>query len=822
MCCLDQPTLQNSPTFFEANIGVPICEQAGLDSSTSPEQEMPPLLIEHGPAVLKNSSLIESGNYVVNGQHFYKAIRTLELHKLNCSESNNGYMELISSSVADMVWKMEFRCSSCQEVAVVRSQSNEKSPAAVRKSDNLTLTEKAVWGFASIGSGHENMEEVLTSMEIKPVCAKTFRRCESKLGQKWRDMLFESMSEAGRAERDLAIRCGDITDSGVPFITVIVDGGWSHRSHGHRYTANSGVACVIGAKTKKLLDLGVRNKYCSMCEYRKARNLDPGHDNCFKNWDGPSSSMETDMLVKSFQRSKELHGLEYHTLVGDGDSSVYFKLKTSVLYGRAIEKIECANHAIKNYTKRLFAIQKESLEMKKTFNINIIKRLKTAARGAIIHHCENKDVNSLKDDLRNGPHHVFGIHISCKPYFCTKCGETTELNEVQKNACDKARFVLQPLIAKSSQLVTNMTSNAAENYMALVAKFTGGKQINRGKRGSFTHRTNAAALDFQLGPNWHYQAMKTISNKSPAAIVKRTGQKRERTRISCRRSLFLSRMKQKNKTTAKTSKEQARKIESGSHDYGEMAMQLDMEENEMQALKVQKLKQLSLSAEEIAILEINTRGQRENEKWHAERKDRLTASNFGLVCKRRSTSKWSIVAKKLLYDQYRSRAMEYGTENELKAIEHFQKKTGLTVDPCGLFVHSTYGFLGASPDGLVGADSIIEVKCPKSAEKMTIREACEKLKKFYIDKNTLKLKENSDYYFQIQGQLQITGRNTCYFVVWTPKDLHYEIIKRNDDFWETFMIRKLIFCYKEVILPELLDPRLMRSLDIREPDRTKF
>ncbi|XP_066900771.1 uncharacterized protein [Halyomorpha halys] len=50
----------------------------------------------------------------------------------------------------------------------------------------------------------------------------------------------------------------------------------------------------------------------------------------------------------------------------------------------------------------------------------------------------------------------------------------------------------------------------------------------------------------------------------------------------------------------------------------------------------------------------NTKEQRENEKWHAERKDRITASNFGLVCKRRSSSKWSRVAKKLLYDQYRS------------------------------------------------------------------------------------------------------------------------------------------------------------------------
>ncbi len=56
---------------------------------------------------------------------------------------------------------------------------------------------------------------------------------------------------------------------GVPAISVIVDGGWSKRSHKHSYNANSGVAIIVGKETGKLLHIGVRNRFCTAC----ARNI---------------------------------------------------------------------------------------------------------------------------------------------------------------------------------------------------------------------------------------------------------------------------------------------------------------------------------------------------------------------------------------------------------------------------------------------------------------------------------------------------------------------------------------------------------------------
>ena len=82
-----------------------------------------------------------------------------------------------------------------------------------------------------------------------PVMSKTsFISTERDIGEWWQQELQKLMAEAGK----LAIRRGDYHE-GVPAITVIVDGGWSKRSHRHSYNANSGVGIIIGKATGKLL-----------------------------------------------------------------------------------------------------------------------------------------------------------------------------------------------------------------------------------------------------------------------------------------------------------------------------------------------------------------------------------------------------------------------------------------------------------------------------------------------------------------------------------------------------------------------------------------
>jgi len=75
------------------------------------------------------------------------------------------------------------------------------------------------------------------------------------------------MKQAGIEEREHAIQQG-LYHQGVPAITVVVDTRWSKRTHKHTYNALSAVGVIFGY-TGKLLCVGVRNKFCSICKQGK-------------------------------------------------------------------------------------------------------------------------------------------------------------------------------------------------------------------------------------------------------------------------------------------------------------------------------------------------------------------------------------------------------------------------------------------------------------------------------------------------------------------------------------------------------------------------
>lgn len=63
--------------------------------------------------------------------------------------------------------------------------------------------------------------------------------------------------------------------NGTPLITVICDGSWPKRSYRNNYNSLSGAAIIVGYETKKVLFLGVRNKYCRICNRAEAIGEEP-------------------------------------------------------------------------------------------------------------------------------------------------------------------------------------------------------------------------------------------------------------------------------------------------------------------------------------------------------------------------------------------------------------------------------------------------------------------------------------------------------------------------------------------------------------------
>lgn len=72
---------------------------------------------------------------------------------------------------------------------------------------------------------------------------------------------------------------------------------------------------------------------------------------------------------------------------------------------------------------------------------------------------------------------------------------------------------------------------------------------------------------------------------------------------------------------------------------------------------------------------------------------------------------------------------------------------------------------GATPDGLLGDNGIVEIKCSYTIRNQHPEEAIRKgitwTKQYFDDEDPVKFKTNSAYYYQIQGQLRITQREYC-------------------------------------------------------------
>ena len=82
----------------------------------------------------------------------------------------------------------------------------------------------------------------------------------------------------------------------------------------------------------------------------------------------------------------------------------------------------------------------------------------------------------------------------------------------------------------------------------------------------------------------------------------------------------------------------------------------------------------------------------------------------------------------------------------------------------------------------------------------------------------VQLKRNHPYYSQVQGQMAITGRKWCHFIIFTTQGLSVEMIKYDENFWTTKLLPALDGFYKNCVAPEIVCPVHlvgMRMCDLR-------
>jgi putative phage-type endonuclease len=152
-------------------------------------------------------------------------------------------------------------------------------------------------------------------------------------------------------------------------------------------------------------------------------------------------------------------------------------------------------------------------------------------------------------------------------------------------------------------------------------------------------------------------------------------------------------------------------------------------------------------------------------EWYAARLGKVTASRVAdIVAKTKtgySTSRMNYMAE-LICERltgvqgasYSSAAMQWGTETEPMARAAYEGTVGALVIETGFVPHGSISMAGASPDGLIGDDGLVEIKCPITATHI---------------ETLLGQSVPSRYNTQMQWQMACTGRKWCDFVSYDPR-----------------------------------------------------
>jgi putative phage-type endonuclease len=153
----------------------------------------------------------------------------------------------------------------------------------------------------------------------------------------------------------------------------------------------------------------------------------------------------------------------------------------------------------------------------------------------------------------------------------------------------------------------------------------------------------------------------------------------------------------------------------------------------------------------------------------------ILSKGRGGESKMRDSYKWRIVTERLtglIQESFSNDAMVWGVETEAEARMTYEMIFGVTVDQTGFVKHPTLKWVGASPDGMIGTDGLIEIKCPHTKTHLQTMKS-EEVPKVYIP--------------QMQMQMWTMNRQWCDFVSYDPRLPHNlqffcKRVKRDDEY----------------------------------------
>ena len=197
------------------------------------------------------------------------------------------------------------------------------------------------------------------------------------------------------------------------------------------------------------------------------------------------------------------------------------------------------------------------------------------------------------------------------------------------------------------------------------------------------------------------------------------------------------------------------------------------------------------------------------EEWHKIRLGKITASKFDILTgktfgKTVYNYAYEIVAEIITgqWKEVSAKQMEWGSENEPYARKAYKMLTFNNAKEIGFIEHDD--MIGCSPDGIIGDEGLIEIKCPWNSSNHVISLAKKEIPLIYKA--------------QVQGQLWISERKWCDFVSYDPrvKDDFKKIIlirvNRDEEYIE--FLKEKVFKFKKIVQDicyNIMDKKLLKE-----------
>lgn len=158
--------------------------------------------------------------------------------------------------------------------------------------------------------------------------------------------------------------------------------------------------------------------------------------------------------------------------------------------------------------------------------------------------------------------------------------------------------------------------------------------------------------------------------------------------------------------------------------------------------------------------------EQRTDEWFSARTGRFTSSRASDLMARTksgpSTSRGNLIAQLVSerltgqpVETYRNAAMDRGIELEAEARDAYSFATGRLVEDVGIVICDHLPNTSSSPDGLIGDDGLVEIKCPAAQGKHLFA--------------LLRSEHAAEYRWQLQHQLMVTGRQWVDIASYDPR-----------------------------------------------------